>query len=132
MTEGRCKTFLATNPLAGGVVRVVLLQHANGNWAAYISTDVSMSVASILKIVSDRWSIEEHFHDVKEIWGAGEQQVRNVWSSIGCWHVCGWLYALVELASWHGHRILIAWKQEGFEEIGVPGGSFSFADQTSS
>ena len=100
MTEGRCKTFLATNPLAGGVVRVVLLQHANGNWAAYISTDVSMSVASILKIVSDRWSIEEHFHDVKEIWGAGEQQVRNVWSSIGCWHVCGWLYALVELASW--------------------------------
>lgn len=100
LTQGRCKTFLATSHIVGGSVRVVLLEHASGNWAAYISTDTSMSVEAILKIVSDRWSIEEHFHDVKEIWGAGEQQVRNVWSSIGCWHVCGWLYALVELESW--------------------------------
>jgi len=53
-------------------------------------TNVPLTGEAILKIVSDRWSIEEHFHDVKEIWGAGEQQVRNVWSSIGCWHVCGW------------------------------------------
>ena len=51
-------------------------------------------------MVSDRWAIEEHFHDVKEIWGAGKQQVRNVWSSIGCWNLCGWLYALVELECW--------------------------------
>lgn len=78
-----------------------------GSWsaaqsaAAYISTDTSMSVEAILKIVSDRWSIEEHFHDVKEIWGAGEQQVRNVWSSIGCRDVCGWPYAMVECESWH-------------------------------
>ncbi|MEQ1903866.1 MAG: hypothetical protein ABL888_06755, partial [Pirellulaceae bacterium] len=49
---------------------------------------------------SDRWAIEEHFHDVKEIWGAGEQQVRNVWSSVGCWNLCGWLYSLVELECW--------------------------------
>ncbi len=34
------------------------------------------------------------------MWGAGEQQVRNVWSSLGCWNLCGWLYALVELESW--------------------------------
>jgi hypothetical protein len=57
-------------------------------------------VAAILKIVSNRWAIEEHFHDVKEIWGAGQQQVRNVWSNIGCWNLCGWLYGLVEPASW--------------------------------
>ena len=100
LAEGRCKTFLASSHVVGGEVRVVLLEHANGNWAAYISTDTTMSVEAILKIVSDRWSIEEHFHDVKEIWGAGEQQVRNVWSSIGCWHLCGWLYALVELECW--------------------------------
>jgi hypothetical protein len=100
MVEGRYKTFLATSPLVGGRVRVVLLEHASGNWAAYISTDTSMSVEAILKIVSDRWAIEEHFHDVKEIWGAGQQQVRNVWSNIGCWNLCGWLYGLVELASW--------------------------------
>lgn len=98
--EGRYKTFLATSHVVGGTIRVVLLEHAKGNWASYISTDVSMSVEQILKIVSDRWAIEEHFHDVKEIWGAGEQQVRNVWSNVGCWNLCGWLYSLVELECW--------------------------------
>jgi hypothetical protein len=44
--------------------------------------------------------IEEHFHDVKEIWGVGQQQVRSVYSRLGCWHLCGWLYAMVELECW--------------------------------
>jgi hypothetical protein len=100
MTEGRTKTFLATSHVTGVAMRVVVLEYANGNWAAYISTDTSMDVATILKIVSDRWAIEEQFHDVKEIWGAGQQQVRNVWASIGCWHLCGWLYAMVEMECW--------------------------------
>lgn len=100
MVEGRYKTFLATSHVVGGTVRVVLLEHRKGNWAAYISSDTSMSVALILKTVSDRWAIEEHFHDVKEIWGAGEQQVRNLWSNVGCWHLCGWLYTMVELECW--------------------------------
>ena len=100
IVEGRYKTFLATSHVVGDTVRVVLLEHANGNWAAYISSDTSMSVELILKTVSDRWAIEEHFHDVKEIWGAGEQQVRNVWSNVGCWNLCGWLYAIVELECW--------------------------------
>jgi hypothetical protein len=100
MTDGRCKTFLATSQVVGGTVRVVLLEHSSGNWAAYISTDASLSVEMILKTVSDRWAIEEHFHDVKEIWGAGEQQVRSVWSSVGCGNLCGWLFSLVELECW--------------------------------
>ena len=79
---------------------MVLIEHAKGNWAAYISTDTSMSIDLILKTVSDRWAIEEQFHDVKEVWGAGEQQVRNLWSNIGCWNLCGWLYSLVELECW--------------------------------
>ncbi len=95
-----CQTFLATSKLVSGVIRVVLLQHQDGNWAAYLSTDPTMSVEKILEAVSDRWAIEEHFHDVKEIWGAGQQQVRNLWSNIGCWNLCGWLYTLVELACW--------------------------------
>ena len=45
------------------------------------------------------WAIEEHFHDVKEVWGAGQQQVRNVWSNVGCWHLNQWLFTLVELCS---------------------------------
>lgn len=59
-----------------------------------------MSVKEILKIVSDRWAIEEHFHDVKEIWGAGQQQVRKLHSNIGCWNLCGWVYTMVELECW--------------------------------
>lgn len=43
---------------------------------------------------------EECFHDVQEIWGAGEQQVRNVWSNVGCWNLCSWLYVMVELECW--------------------------------
>lgn len=100
MVERRCKTFLATSRLVVGVIRVVLLQHADGKWAAYLGTDATMSVETILETVADRWAIEEQFHDVKEIWGAGEQQVRNLWSNIGCWNLCGWLYTLVELACW--------------------------------
>jgi hypothetical protein len=37
---------------------------------------------------------------VKEIWGAGEQQVRNIWSNTGCWHLNQWMSTLVELCSW--------------------------------
>jgi len=96
----RCKTFLATTRLTGGVVRVVLLEHAPGNWAAYFCTDLTLDAKSILEIGAERWAIEETFHDVKEVWGAGQQQVRNVWSNIGCWHLNTWLYSLVELTCW--------------------------------
>jgi len=99
-TTRQCKSFLATSKLVGGAIRVVLVKHNDGNWAAYFSTDVEMDVRSILETVADRWAIEELFHDVKEVWGAGQQQVRNVWSNIGCWHLNCWLYAMVELASW--------------------------------
>ena len=37
---------------------------------------------------------------MKEIWGAGEQQVRNIRSNTGCWHLNQWMYTLVELCSW--------------------------------
>lgn len=96
----RCKTFLATTRLTGGVVRVVLLEHARGNWAAYFSTDFALDAKSILEIGAQRWAIEETFHDLKEVCGAGQQQVRNVWSNIGCWHLNTWLYSFVELMSW--------------------------------
>jgi hypothetical protein len=96
----RYKSFLATSKVTGGAIRVVLLEYERANWAAYFSTDVEMDVQEILETVADRWAIEEHFHDVKEVWGAGQQQVRNVWSNVGCWHLCTWLYTMVELACW--------------------------------
>lgn len=96
----RYKSFLATTKLTGGVIRVVLLEHEPGSWAAYFSTNPEMNVQAILETGAARWAIEEHFRDVKEVWGAGQQQVRNIWSNVGCWHLNTWMYTMVELASW--------------------------------
>jgi hypothetical protein len=94
------KTFLATSELVSGPIRVVILRYEDGSWAPYFCTDTLAEVRDILEAVAARWAIEEHFHDVKEVWGAGQQQVRNVWSNLGCWHLNQWLYALVELCCW--------------------------------
>ena len=94
------KTFLATSKLVSGQIRVVIVRFEDGGWAPYFCTDSSAEVRDILEAVAARWAIEEHFHDVKEVWGAGQQQVRNVWSNIGCWNFSGWLYTLVELCLW--------------------------------
>jgi len=99
-TTRQYKTFLATSKLVGGPIRVVLLRFDDGNWAPYFCTDISADVRDVLETVAARWAIEEHFHDVKEVWGAGQQQVRNLWSSIGCWHLNQWLYTMVELCCW--------------------------------
>ena len=94
------KTFLATSRLISGQIRVVLVRFEDGGWAPYFCTDPSAEVSDILEAVAARWAIEEHFHDVKEVWGAGQQQVRNVWSNIGCWHLNQWINTLVELCCW--------------------------------
>jgi len=94
------KTFLATSQLISGRIRVVIVRFEDGGWAPYFCTDTSAEARDILEAVASRWAIEEHFHDVKEVWGAGQQQVRNVWSNIGCWHLNQWLFTLVELCCW--------------------------------
>jgi hypothetical protein len=94
------KTFLATSRLISGEIRVVIVRFEDGGWAPYFCTDTSAEVCDILETVAARWAIEEHFHDVKEVWGAGQQQVRNVWSNIGCWNLNQWVYTLVELCCW--------------------------------
>jgi hypothetical protein len=94
------KTFLATSRLVGGVLRVVIVKFDDGGWAPYFCTDPQVEVRDILETVAARWAIEEHFHDVKEVWGAGQQQVRNLWSNIGCWQLNQWMYTMVELCSW--------------------------------
>jgi hypothetical protein len=98
------KTFLATSRLVSGPFRVVILRFEDSGWAPYFCTDTSAEVRDILEAVAARWAIEEHFHDVKEVWGAGQQQVRNVWSNIGCWNLNGWLHTLVELCCWDRDR----------------------------
>jgi len=98
------KTFLATSRLTGGVIRVVIVKFDNGGWAAYFCTDAEVSVRDILETIADSWVIEEFFHDTKEVWGAGQQQVRNVWPNIGCWHLNMRMHTLVVMCSWESSQ----------------------------
>ena len=93
------KTFLATWRRAGGVIRVVLVDEPSG-WRAYFCTDISASVADILGLVADRFSLEITFRDCKEIVGAGQQQVRFIRASIGAFHLCLWTFTLTEAWAW--------------------------------
>jgi hypothetical protein len=100
VVTAKFKTFLATTSISTKPIRVVLVMEEGKHWAAMFSTDSAMDPKSILESYSSRWSIEECFHDLKEVWQAGKQQVRNLWSSIGCWHLNCWSYILTELDSW--------------------------------
>jgi hypothetical protein len=93
------KTFLATWRPAGGVIRVVLVREEHG-WVAFFATKPDATPAEILGLVADRGSIEQTFKDVKEVWGAGQQQLRNLHGNIGAWHLNLWMYTLVELWGW--------------------------------
>lgn len=93
------KTFLATWRPAGGEIRVVVVKEDDG-WLAFFCTDPNATAAEILEMVADRNSLEQTFKDVKEIWGAGQQQVRNIHATIGAWHMNLWAYTMVELWAW--------------------------------
>ena len=56
-TVKRYKTFLATWRPAGGVIRVVLVDEPTG-WRAYFCTDTQASVADILSMIADRFSLD--------------------------------------------------------------------------
>jgi hypothetical protein len=94
------KTFLATYKPAGGLIRVVLTRRDEGGWRAYFCTDVKATVAEILEAVADRAAIEQNFHDLKEVHGVGQQQLRNYWANIGAYHLSLWLHTLIELWAW--------------------------------
>jgi hypothetical protein len=94
------KTFLATYPPAGGAIRVVLVREPQG-WVAFFCTDPQAGVADILEAVADRGSVEQVFHDQKEVHGAGQQQLRHLWANVGAFHLNLWLHTLIELWAWN-------------------------------
>ena len=93
------KTFLVTYPPVGGVIRVVLVKEKDG-WFAWFCSDADASVVEILEAFADRATIEQDFHDVKEVWGSGQQQVRNIWTNVAVYHLNLWMHTLVELWAW--------------------------------
>ena len=101
-TQKRYKTFRATWRPAGGEIRVVLVWEPRlaERWVAFFCTDPDASVADILGAVADRFSLETAFRDVKEVVGAGRQQVRFVHSCVGALHICLWTFTLTEAWAW--------------------------------
>jgi hypothetical protein len=99
-TRKKYKTFLATYKPAGGLIRVLLVKDPD-HWVAFFCTKADASVQEILEAVADRSAIEQNFHDIKEVHGAGQQQLRNYWANIAAYHVTLWWHTLIELWAWH-------------------------------
>lgn len=95
----KVKTFLATWRPAGGRICVVIVREKHG-WLAYFCTDPEATATQVLEAMADRGAIEELFREVKEVWGAGQQQVRNVYANIGAWAVNLLMYSVVEAWAW--------------------------------
>jgi DDE superfamily endonuclease len=93
------KTFLATWRPAGGVIRVVLIKEEKG-WIAFFVTKAEATAVEVLEAMADRGSMEQMNKDIKDVWGADEQQVRNLNSNEGCFNLNLWMYSLVEAWAW--------------------------------
>lgn len=93
------KTFLATYRPAGGMIRVVLVLEEDG-WVPFFCLNPNATAVEVLEAMADRGALEQTNKDVKEVWGAGEQQVRNLFSNVGCFNLNLWMYSLVEAWAW--------------------------------
>jgi hypothetical protein len=51
---------------------------ADRDWHPFFSTDPNATAVEIIEAFADRATIEQDFHDVQEVWGAGQQQVRKL------------------------------------------------------
>ena len=67
------KMFRATYRPAGGEVLILISCEADNSWRAFMCTDLTTTAEEILEAVADRFAIEQNFHDLKEIEGAGRQ-----------------------------------------------------------
>ena len=103
----KVKLFKATYRPAGGLVLVLMVREAVDSWRAYMCTNLSATAEQILEAVSDRMAIEQNFHDLKEIEGAGQQQVRNYFANVGAFHLNMWVHTLVELWAWEKNSLTV-------------------------
>jgi hypothetical protein len=94
------KTFLATYRPAGGVIRVLIVKE-EGGCQFFFCTDPQATPREIIEAFADRAAIEQDFHDVKEVWGAGQQQVRNICTNIAVFNLNLWVHTLLECWAWN-------------------------------
>ena len=106
-TQKKYKTFLATYKPVGGVIRVVLVQERK-SWVAFFCTQAEATVGEVLEAYADRAALEQVFHDVKEVHGAGQQQLRNYWANVGAFNLTLWSHSLLELWGWEQEQKRLA------------------------
>ena len=75
---------------------MVLVAEPKG-WVTFFCTDPQATVADVLGLVSDRFGLETCLRDLKQIVGAGQQQVRGVAPNVGCFHPCAWSFTMTEV-----------------------------------
>ena len=78
------KTFLATYRPTGGVIRVVIVEEDH-DWYPFFSTDPNATAVEIIEAFADRATIEQDFHDVKEVWARANSRcgtLGRTWRSI--------------------------------------------------
>jgi len=95
------KVFQALYKPAGCLVQVLVVHESKDCFRAFLCTDLTASAVQILEAVADRYAIEQNFSDIKEIEGAGQQQVRTIGSNTGAFHLNLWLHSLIELWAWN-------------------------------
>ena len=78
---------------------MVLVQEATG-WFAYACTDPEATVEDILEAVAGRTALEQTNKDVKEVDGAGQQQLRYWRANAGAFNWCLWVHTAVEWWAW--------------------------------
>jgi hypothetical protein len=90
-------------PRTYGKNRISLAKRAGHRqgWQTIECTAYGNTVVEIIEAFADRATIEQDFHDVKEVWGAGQQQVRNIWTNVAVYHLNLWMHTLVELWAWN-------------------------------
>jgi hypothetical protein len=94
------RIFRALYKPAGCMVQVLVVRESEDCFRAFMCTDLDASAEQILQAVADRYAIEQNFSDLKEIEGAGQQQVRTLGSNIGAFNLNLWLHSMVELWAW--------------------------------
>ena len=94
------KVFTGLYKPAGSLVKVLVVRESNDCFRAFLCTDLTASAVKIHEAVADRYAIEQNFSDIKEIEGAGQQQVRTVGSNVGAFHLNLWLHSMIELWAW--------------------------------
>jgi hypothetical protein len=105
-TDGRkeakdYKSFQATLPGISGPVRIVLLREEDMSWRALMCSDPAVRVDWIIQASTDRWAIEQSFHDLKETERIEEVQVRRYHANVGALNLNLWAHTLTELWAWH-------------------------------